>query len=272
MAINKQKELGQIFLKDQDIVQKIIQAAEIEAKDQILEIGPGKGVLTEPLLQTGAKITAVEKDPSLVRFLEKRFGNKPNLKIIQADIRDLLKNKDYTKYKIQDTKYKVIGNIPYYLTSYLFRLLLELDKKPGTIVLMLQKEVAQRIIAQPPQMSLLSVSVQFYAKPEIICYVPKTAFWPKPKIDSAVIKITPINKNENADKALKKNFFKVIKAGFRQPRKLLLNNVYNGLNIEKDKIKKIFEQLGIPINARPQNLSVQNWISLAQKLTFFLVD
>jgi len=271
MATNKQKRLGQVFLKDRDIVQKIIQAAEIESKDEILEIGPGKGVLTEPILQTGAKITAVEKDPSLVRFLEKRFGNKPNLKIIQADIRDLLKNKDYTKYKIQDTKYKVIGNIPYYLTSYLFRLLLELDKKPGTIVLMLQKEVAQRIIAQPPQMSLLSISVQFYAKPEIICYVPKTAFSPKPKVDSAVIKLTPYPVIARSE-ATKQSFFKVIKAGFRQPRKLLLNNVYNGLNIEKDKIKEIFEQLAIPINARPQNLSVQNWISLAQKLAFFLVD
>jgi len=137
---------------------------------------------------------------------------------------------------------------------------------------MIQKEVAERITAKLPKMSLLSVSVQFYAKPEIICYVPRTAFQPKPKVDSAVIKITPINTNENTDKTQIKTFFNVVKAGFRQPRKLLLNNIYNDLNIEKDKIKKIFEQLGIPINARPQNLSVKDWISLAQKLTFFLVN
>lgn len=272
MATNKQKKLGQVFLKDNNVVQKIIQAAEIKPEDQILEIGPGKGVLTEPLLQTGANIIAVEKDPSLVRFLEKRFGNKPNLKIIQADIRDLLKNKDYTKYKIQDTKYKVIGNIPYYLTSRLVRLLLESHDKPSLIVLMIQKEVAERITAQPPQMSLLSISVQFYAKPEIICYVPKPAFSPKPKVDSAIIKITPIDTDENTDKAQIKTFFNVVKAGFGQPRKLLLNNIYNNLNIEKDKIKKIFEQLDISINTRPQNLSVEDWISLAQKLAFFLVD
>jgi len=273
MAINKQKKLGQVFLKDKDIVQKIIQTVEIESKDQILEIGPGKGVLTEPLLQTGTKITVVEKDPELVKFLENRFHNKSNLKIIQADIRDFLKNKSfYTRYKIQDTSYKVIGNIPYYLTSHLLRILLENPVKPSLIVLMIQKEVAQRIIAQPPQMSLLSISVQFYSQPEIICYVPKTAFSPKPKVDSAIIKITPIGTDENTDEALKKNFFKVVKAGFRQPRKLLLNNIYNSLNIEKDKIKEIFEQLDIPINARPQNLSVEDWISLAQKLAFFLVD
>jgi len=270
--MNKQKRLGQVFLKNQDIVQKIIQATEIESKDQILEIGPGKGVLTEPLLQTGAEVTAIEKDSSLVKYLERRFANNSNLIIIQADIRDFLKNEDYTKYKIQDTKYKVIGNIPYYLTSHLLRILLENPIKPKLIVLMIQKEVAERITAQPPQMSLLSVSVQFYAKPEIICYVPKTAFQPKPKVDSAVIRLAPINTDENTDKTLKKNFFKVVKAGFRQPRKLLLNNIYNNLNIEKDKIKEIFEQLDISMNARPQNLSVQNWISLAQKLTFFLVN
>ena len=269
MPINKQKRLGQVFLKNQDIVQKIIQAAEIESKDQILEIGPGKGVLTESLLQTGAKIFAIEKDRELVKFLEKRFKNKLNLKIIQADIRNFLQNTEYT---ILNTGYKVIGNIPYYLTSHLLRILLENPIRPFLIVLMIQKEVAERITAQLPKMNLLSVSVQFYAKPEIICYVSKTAFQPKPKVDSAVIKIIPINTNENTDEIQIKTFFNVVKAGFKQPRKLLLNNIYNNLNIEKDKIKEIFEQLDIPINTRSQNLSVQNWISLAQKLTFFLVN
>jgi 16S rRNA (adenine1518-N6/adenine1519-N6)-dimethyltransferase len=269
MIINKQKRLGQVFLKNQDIVQKIIQAAEIESKDQILEIGPGKGVLTESLLQTGAKITAIEKDRELVKFLEKRFKNNLNLKIIQADIRDFLQNTEYT---ILNTGYKVIGNIPYYLTSHLLRILLENPIKPKSIVLMIQKEVAERITAKLPKMNLLSVCVQFYAKPEIICNVSKTAFQPKPKVDSAVIKIIPINTNENTDEIQIKTFFNVVKAGFKQPRKLLLNNIYNNLNIEKDKIKEIFEQLDIPINTRSQNLSVQNWISLAQKLTFFLVN
>jgi 16S rRNA (adenine1518-N6/adenine1519-N6)-dimethyltransferase len=271
MIINKQKRLGQVFLKDKEIVQKIIQTAEIEPKDQILEIGPGKGVLTKPLLQTGAKIFAIEKDPKMIDLLQEKFKDNSQLILIQEDIRDFLKNEDYTKYKIQDTKYKVIGNIPYYLTSHLLRILLENPIKPSLIVLMLQKEVAERIITKPPKMNLLSVCVQFYAKPEIISFVSRTVFRPKPKVDSAVIKLTPypvIARNE----VTKQSFFKVVKAGFRQPRKLLLNNIYNGLKIEKNKIKEIFEQLNIPINARPQNLSVQNWIFLAQKLAFFLVD
>ena len=277
MIINKQKRLGQVFLKNQDIIQKIIQTAEIESKDQILEIGPGKGVLTESLLQTNAKIFAIEKDRELVKFLEQRFKNNLNLKIIQTDIRDFLQSANWqNEYKIQDTKYKVIGNIPYYLTSHLLRILLENQIKPKLIVFMIQKEVAERIVAQPPQMSLLSVCVQFYAKPKIIAYVPRSAFWPQPKVDSVIIKLIPypaqILKQNLGGQARIDVFFKVVKAGFKQPRRLLLNNIYNNLNIKKDKIKEIFEQLNIPINARSQNLSVQNWISLAQKLSSFLVN
>jgi len=262
-----QKRLGQVFLKDKGTLEKIIQASEINPEDEILEIGPGKGILTEALLQTGAKIIAVEKDQELVKFLENLFKNKQNLKIIHADIRDFLKNKDYTKYKIQDTKYKVIGNIPYYLTSHLLRLLLENPIKPKLIVLMIQKEVAERITAQPPKMSLLSVSVQFYSQPEIICYVPKTAFYPEPKVDSAVIKITPINANENTDEVFKKIFFNIIKAGFRQPRKLLINNLSKNLKIKKDVLQKIFLQLNMPLNTRAQDLSVEKWASLSSLLT-----
>jgi len=287
MITKKQKKLGQVFLQDKNVIQKIIQTAEIKNKDQILEIGPGKGILTEALLKTGAKVIAVEKDQQLVEFLKSFLKDKQNLKIIYADIRDFLKtNQFYTQYSILNTQYKVIGNIPYYLTSHLLRLLLENPIKPSLIVLMIQKEVAERIIAQPPRrrpsfakapigeqgyggqakMNLLAVSVQFFAKPEIICYVPKAAFYPKPKLDSAVIKITPIDTDENTDEALKKNFFEVVKAGFKQPRKLLINNLCANLKIKKDKIKKTFKQLNISLNARAQNLSIKQWVSLSSLL------
>ncbi|MGC8651450.1 MAG: 16S rRNA (adenine(1518)-N(6)/adenine(1519)-N(6))-dimethyltransferase RsmA, partial [Minisyncoccia bacterium] len=191
-TLKPKKWLGQVFLKNKVFLSKIIKAGGISSKDVVLEVGPGKGVLTETLLQVGAKVLAIEKDPQLVKFLQEKFKNHKNLTIIGADIRDFLKNKSfYTKYKIQNTEYKVVGNIPYYLTSHLLRLLLELEKKPQIIVLMIQKEVAQRIIAQPPKMNLLAVSIQFFAKPEIIAYVPKSAFWPQPKVDSAIIKLTP---------------------------------------------------------------------------------
>jgi len=266
MITKKQKKLGQVFLKDKTIIKKIIKAGKVESKDQILEIGPGRGILTKALLKTEANIVAVEKDQELVEFLKSFFKDKQNLKIIHADIRDLLKtNQFYTQYSILNTQYKVIGNIPYYLTSHLLRLLLENPINPSLIVLMIQKEVAERIIAQPPKMNLLSASVQFYAKPEIICYVPRTAFSPKPKVDSAVIKIIP-NLVIARSEATRQSFFKIIKSGFKQPRKLLINNLSKNLNLEKTYLQKMFLQLNMPINTRAQNLSIKQWISLSSLL------
>ena len=205
MSILKpKKRLAQVFLKNKAFLSKIVQAGGISSKDTVLEIGPGKGVLTEALLQAGAKVLAIEKDPQLVIFLKEKFKTNKNLTVIHADIRDFLKN--HSVYP----EYKVVGNIPYYLTSYLFRLLLELEKKPEIIVLMIQKEVAQRIVAQPPRMNLLAVSVQFFAKPEIINYVPKTAFYPQPKVDSAIIKLSPLSFPRKREP----QFFKIVKAGF----------------------------------------------------------
>jgi len=266
MTTKKQRKLGQVFLKDEKVVQKIIQAADIKPKDQILEIGPGKGVLTKFLLKTEAEIMAVEKDPKLVKFLEDFFKDRQNLKIIHADIRDFLKN---TGYRIPNTQYKVLGNIPYYLTSHLLRLLLESPIKPSLIVLMIQKEVAERVMAQPPKMNLLSASVQFFSKPEIICYVPRTAFHPEPKVDSAVIKITPLPAKilkQNLGGQAPQSFFRTIKAGFKQPRKLLINNLSKNLNFKKAYIQKVFLQSNMPLNTRAQNLSIEEWISLSSLL------
>jgi len=266
MTTKEQKKLGQVFLKDNGVVQKIIQAAEINPKDQILEIGPGKGVLTEAILKTNANIIAVEKDPKLIKFLKDFFKDSQNLKIIHADIRDFLKtNQFYIQCSILNTQYKVLGNIPYYLTSHLLRLLLEDSIKPSLIVLMVQKEVAERVLAQPPKMNLLSASVQFYAKPEIICYVPRTAFHPEPKVDSAVIKITPYPVIARSE-ATRQSFFKIIKAGFKQPRKLLINNLSKNLRIEKEYLQKTFLQSNMPLNTRAQNLSIEEWIFLSSLL------
>lgn len=274
MSFSKQKQLGQVFLKDQAVIKKIIQAGEISKKDQILEIGPGKGILTQALIKTGAGVIAIEKDSQLVKFLKNRFKNKSNLKIIQADIQDFLQDihlhQDFSgqaEYRILNTEYKIIGNIPYYLTSHLLRLLLENPIKPALIVLMIQKEVAQRIISQPPRMNLLATSVQFYAHSEIICYVPKNAFSPIPQVDSAIIKITPVKTNKNTNKTLRIKFFKIIKAGFKQPRKLLVNNLNANLKIDKEILQKALKQLKIPLQARAQDLSSNEWISLSLLIT-----
>lgn len=267
MSFNKQKKLGQVFLNNNNVLQEIIKAAEIKSNDKILEIGPGKGVLTQALVETEANVIAVEKDAEFVKFLKNKFKNQSNLKIINADIRDFIQSDDWqAEYAMLDTVYKAIGNIPYYLTSHLIKLLLESKKQPQNIILMIQKEVAQRIISQPPKMNLLSVSVQFYAKPEIICYVPRTAFYPEPKVDSAVIKITPMKTKENIDKIQIKNFFRIVKAGFKQPRKLLINNFSKNLNLEKEYLQKIFLQSNLPLKTRAQNLSIKEWVSLSSLL------
>ncbi len=261
--ISSSRRLGQVFLQDQNIISKIISTASIKPDDLILEIGPGKGILTNALLKTKANVLAIEKDPNLVKLLKKRFASAKNFEVVQADIRDFLRNpKLYVQYPIFNTKYKVIGNIPYYLTSYLIRLLLETSLSPSLIVLMVQKEVAQRIIAQPPKMNLLAVSVQYYSKPEIIKIVPSRAFSPQPKVDSAIIKITPFS-NETLEAT---NFFKVVRAGFNHPRKLLLNNLPYNLKIPKAKLQIILKELKLPPNTRAQNLSIAQWKELVRKI------
>ena len=264
-TLKPKKRLGQVFLKNKAFLSKIIKAGGISSKDTVLEIGPGKGVLTEALLRAKAKVIAIEKDPQLVDFLKEKFKTNKNLTLIQADIRDFLKKQDFY------TEYKVVGNIPYYLTSHLIHLLLELKHKPEIIILMIQKEVAQRIVAQPPKMNLLAVSVQFYSQPEIISYVPKSAFWPQPKVDSAIIKLTPLSvivypAKGGADEATKQSFFKVVKAGFSHPRKLLISNLSQTFKIPKNKLQNIFQKLNLPFNIRAQNLSLENWKDLTTHL------
>jgi 16S rRNA (adenine1518-N6/adenine1519-N6)-dimethyltransferase len=269
-GIKPKKYLGQVFLKNKKIIQKMVEALEVKEKDLILEIGAGKGILTESLLLKEAKVIAVEKDPQLVNFLKNRFDNNSKLQIIQGDIRDLL-NSNFqfpiskqilnSKFQSPNSDYKVIGNIPYYLTSYLFRLLIDLKKKPKLVVLMVQKEVGQRIMGKPPKMNLLAVLVQTFFKPELILNVSKNNFWPKPKVDSVVIKLTPLTSPFKTKKE-KEKFLNLIKAGFSQPRKLLINNLKNKLKISKNKLEGIFKKLNISLNIRAQDLALNQWFLL----------
>jgi len=271
------KRLGQVFLKNKVFLSQIIKAGEISSQDTVLEIGPGTGVLTEALLQTKARIIAIEKDPQLVNFLQTKFKNNKNLTIIEADIRDFLRNQEFKNLKLKIKNYKVVGNIPYYLTSHLIQLLLELKQQPKAIVLMIQKEVAQRIVAQPPKMNLLAVAVQYYAKPEIIASVPKSDFWPQPKVDSAIIKLTLLPVMVRSPKRNRRittsfpyqresQFFQIVKAGFSHPRKLLISNLSQNLKIPKEQLQDIFKKTNIPLNSRAQNLSLKNWKNLTNSL------
>jgi 16S rRNA (adenine1518-N6/adenine1519-N6)-dimethyltransferase len=250
------KRLGQSFLIDKKVLKKIVEAAELSKNDIVLEVGPGIGNLTKELAKRAKKIIAVEKDKRMVEILEETLEDFKNVKIVRADI---LK---FPIHQLQTTDYKLVANIPYYLTSYLIRKFLELKNKPKLIVLMVQKEVAQRICAKPPKMNLLAVSVQFYAKPKIISFVSKNCFWPRPKVDSAIIKIKPL---VNAEKRLidADLFFRIVRAGFSQPRKQLINNLSKKLKKDKKIVRDWLLKCNIPPNKRAQALSIEDWKKLA---------
>lgn len=234
-GITPKKSMGQNFLIDENIVRKIVKAANIKKSDVIVEIGPGTGILTKELALCAKKVVAIEKDEKLAKKLDIK-----NVEVITGD----------ALVKIHDIKgpYKVVANIPYYITSFLIRTLLELENKPKDIILLIQKEVAKRICSK--ENNLLSLSVKYYAKAEIIDYVSKNCFFPKPKVDSAIIKITP-NKREKND-----SLFKLIKKGFSHPRKTLINN------LKQEKIQEFLINRGLDLKIRPERLDIKDWIEL----------
>ncbi len=268
--MNHKKSLGQNFLKNKNIAERIAEAANIKKDDIILEVGPGQGALTDFLLQRSEHVIAVEKDKNLIDFLTDKFKDKRNLKIVHDDI---LKFKPQN-FSLKNNKYKIVANIPYYITSRFLRQFLESECQPSLMVLMVQKEVAERIIAKDEKESLLSISVKVYGKPKIIIRVPAGNFAPKPKVDSAVIKIENISKDffrksyshleaglPSDNKIDEKKFFQLLKQGFGHKRKMLKNNL--GVQAE------ILQKCKIPPLARAEDLSLENWkcLSLITKIT-----
>ncbi len=254
--IHPSKGLGQNFLCDETAFKKIIEAASPLKDDLVLEIGPGIGNLTVKLAQKAKKVIIIEKDQRMAAILEETLRGFNNIEIIQEDI---LRVEDSV---VGSQKYKVVANLPYYITSPVIRKFLESANPPEQMVLMVQKEVAQRICSKPPNMSLLAVSVQFYANPAIISYVSKKSFWPSPMVDSAIIKISEIKNKPIADR---EQFFRIVKAGFTQPRKQLINNLSKGLKIDKEKIKKILLENNILPNQRAETLTIESWLKLTKR-------
>ncbi|MBI5357619.1 ribosomal RNA small subunit methyltransferase A [Candidatus Saccharibacteria bacterium] len=253
------KSLGQHWLRDTSILSAIVEASEVSQGDNVLEVGPGQGTLTSVLLSAGVNLTAVEYDFELFEELGKninRFPNPHNLKIVNEDILKF----DLTKLP---KDYKVVANIPYYLTSNLIRLLSESKNPPRSITLLVQKEVAERICAAPGQMSLLSVSAQNYYEVKLDIIVPAEEFIPPPKVDSQVVHMTrrkqPISSPLN-----EKTFFRIVKAGFSSRRKTLLNSLSGGLNLPKDTVSNTLSEYNINPSSRPQELDLLQWKKLAE--------
>jgi len=256
-------KLGQNFLNDASIVTKIIQAANISSLDTVLEIGPGEGILTEQLANLSKKVLTIEIDDRLIPTLTEKLKNTPNITLLHADILDV--NLPILLKEANISTYHVIANIPYYITSPIIRLLLETPQQPKQILLMVQKEVAERIIAKPGKMSILSNSVQYYADAEILFNVSRDKFTPTPKVDSAILKITPKTAYNSTNPEIKA-FFRLIRAGFSAKRKTLLNNLSATLQIDKKILELAFNKLALKATVRAQELSTEDW----KKLSTFL--
>lgn len=254
------KSLGQHFLISKSIVGMIANAAHLRNTDTVLEIGPGKGILTRMLLQRVGKVIAVEKDKELVAKLRDTFLSEieaGKLSVIYGDILTL----PIEKY-IDDT-FKVVANIPYYITGNILRTLLSLERQPKLMVLMLQKEVAKRIVARDNKESLLSLSVKAYGKPRYIETIPARFFRPKPKVDSAILAIEHISRSSFKD-IREEQFFSLIKHGFAHKRKKLARNI-EGLFEEKN-IEEIFNTLYIKKTSRAEELSLEKWFALTNEM------
>jgi 16S rRNA (adenine1518-N6/adenine1519-N6)-dimethyltransferase len=256
-GLRAHKGLGQNFLQDPLALERIVEAAGIQPSDHVLEIGPGLGSLTRYLATSAKEVVAVELDGNLLPPLTAILSPYDNVRIIHGDI---LKLSPGELMDVSD--YIVVANIPYYITSAVIRHLLESDKKPRRIVLTVQKEVAQRICAKPGDMSLLALSVQVYGKPGIAARIPAGAFFPAPKVDSAVLSVdiypSPLIQPERLD-----TFFKLIKAGFSQKRKTLRNALSSGLHISPIEAADLLTRANIDPQRRAETLSIEEWENLS---------
>ncbi|GAB4566373.1 MAG: 16S rRNA (adenine(1518)-N(6)/adenine(1519)-N(6)) -dimethyltransferase RsmA [Anaerolineae bacterium] len=260
--LRPRKGLGQNFLVDPVHLERIVQAAELTSGDIVLEIGPGPGGLTVLLARQAGRVVAVELDERMIQVLRDALAGMPNVRIVQGDILELDPAMLVAAEGQPTPEYKVVANLPYYITSAAIRHLLEASHPPSLLVLTVQREVAQRIVAQPPQMSLLAVSVQLYAEAEIVDRIPAGAFYPPPKVESAVVRLrrrlepaVPVDDREH--------FFDVVRAGFGQRRKQLRNALAAGLNLPTAVVTQAMSKAGIDPRRRAETMTLAEWARLA---------
>ena len=257
-SIRAKKSLGQNFLTCQWAIADIISAARLSSTDTVLEIGPGTGVLTRPLAAKVKKIIAIEKDEHLARILARELTSEgiTNVTILEGDI--------LTYIPPLPGGYKIVANIPYYLTARLLRLFLEeQEKKPSSMVLTIQKEVAERIISQPPHENLLALSVQMFGTPRIIAAIPASCFAPQPNVDSAIIRISDISSSFFTSRHINQDvLFRLLHLAFGQKRKILANTLRD--IAPKKNIESALDNMGLSPRARPQELNKEQWASLAK--------
>ncbi len=271
--LNLKKSLGQNLLVDTTHLARIAVAAELTKEDTVLEIGPGLGALTHQLAERAGRVVAVELDQRLIPVLREQFADQPHVSFVHGDILELspaaliqpqLPQK--TGAASDATEYKVVANLPYYITSAVIRHILEHpDSRPTLAVLLVQREVAQRIVALPGDMSLLAVSVQFYARPRVLHSVPAGAFLPAPKVDSSVVRLD-LHQRPAVPDVDPTQFFRIVRAGFGQRRKQLRNSLSAGLSCKKEDADLWLNAAGVEPSRRPQTLSIAEWGELTRQV------
>ncbi len=260
-SLTPSKKYGQNYLLDEQVIAHMLEAGNVSSKDTVIEVGPGFGVLTIPLLEKAGTVVSYEIEKKIAPYWEAKRDQYKNLTVVWGNV--------LHSFEAPGVPYKVIANLPYQITSAVIRLFLELDTPPTILVCMVQKEVAERICAEAGDLSLLALSVQLYATPTITAQVPKTSFWPVPAVDSAVITLIP-HKKPLITKGENEFFFTLVKAGFAQRRKLLIKNLLPVVGKKhKGEVQDIFVELGIPLEARAQEVSTEDWILLAKRLSTY---
>ncbi|MCS7055630.1 MAG: 16S rRNA (adenine(1518)-N(6)/adenine(1519)-N(6))-dimethyltransferase RsmA [Thermoflexales bacterium] len=269
-GIVPRKSLGQNFLIEEATARRIVDAAEIRSNDLVFEIGPGGGALTKHLTKRAGRVVAIELDQALIPALRDELGGAQNVSIVHGDALEvdfsrLAREAEQVFGKPFDAV-RFVANLPYYITSAAIRRILECRLPVAAAVLTVQTEVAERVTAQPPHMSLLAVSVQFYGRPEIMFKIPPSQFYPQPEVESAVLRIKPHAQPLSSDA---QGFFRVVKAGFSQPRKQLRNTLAAGLGMDKARVESALRSSGIDPSRRAETLSLEEWerltLTLCQK-------
>lgn len=265
--LRARKGLGQHFLIDNEVLEVIISAAELTPTDTVIEVGPGLGILTRELARQAGWVIAIELDNKLVAILKKTLASFDNVVILNENVlgtdpKTLLQQQK-PNFPPTISPYKVVANLPYYITSPVLRHFLEASVKPDIMIVMVQKEVAKAIVAEPGQRSLLSISVQFYGKPSIVSYVPARSFYPSPEVDSAILRIEVYAQPAVAvtDEG---SFFKLVRAGFTAPRKQAANSLAQGLDLPKADVLGLLDKAGIAPQRRAETFTLEEWAQLWQ--------
>lgn len=265
MKIIPKKSLGQHFLTSKHVLEQIISAANIQKDENILEIGPGTGILTDELLKVGAKVTAIEKDDRAEVFLKIKFDKEirnEQLTLIHGDI--------LSEIEVGPTPFAIVANIPYYITGSILQKFLECEPRPSRMILLVQKEVAERIVAknvsgsdENGKESILSISVKAFGTPKIVAKVPKGAFSPPPTVDSAILSITNISNKHFIEKNIEiSRFFDIVRAGFAHKRKFAIRNLEEIITI--DKLELLWQKLHLDRKIRAEDITLQQWLEICK--------